>query len=84
MPRPGRAAGETDRRESRDRLELLTALIDGPGFDPVFRGDVIAIPGDHAVFPWHCVVPGCRRPRWAKQDLCAVHTAGWRTSRAAG
>ncbi len=84
MPRLGRAPGEADRRESRDRLELLTVLIDGPGFDPVLRGDVIAIPGDHAVFPWHCVVLGCRRPRWAKQDLCVIHAAGWRTSRAVG
>ncbi|MGH8920610.1 MAG: tyrosine-type recombinase/integrase, partial [Actinomycetes bacterium] len=83
-PRHDRAPGEAAGRESRDRLELLSALIDGPGFDPVFRGDVVQIPGDHAVFPWHCVVLGCRRPRWAKKDLCAVHAAEWRTSRAAG
>lgn len=28
-------------RTGRDRLELLTALINGPSFDPTFRGDVI-------------------------------------------
>jgi integrase len=83
-PRRDLAPGIPSGRESRDRLELLTALIDGPGFDPMFRGDVIAIPAEHAVFPWHCVVVGCRRPRWAKQDLCVVHTARWRTSRATG
>ena len=31
-------------REARDRLEILTALIDGPSFDPMFRPDVIEIP----------------------------------------
>lgn len=50
-------------RVSRDRLELLTTLINGPGVDPVLRGDVIVIPGDHAVFPWFCVVSECGRPR---------------------
>jgi integrase len=83
-PRRDRGPVIPSGRESRDRLELLTALIDGPGFAPMFRGEVIAIPADHAVFPWHCVVAGCRRPRWAKQDLCAIHSAQWRTVRATG
>lgn len=69
---------------ARDRLELVTALIDGPGFDPVLRGDLIRIPADHAVFPWDCVVLGCRRPRWSKNDLCAIHAHGWRTARGEG
>jgi hypothetical protein len=43
---------DADRREPRDRLELLTALINGPGFDPVFRDDVIRIPPGHRIYPW--------------------------------
>ena len=37
-------------RAGRDRLELLTALIDGPAFDPLFRPGVIRIPSRHPVF----------------------------------
>ena len=36
-------AGRPD-RAGRDRLEILTALISGPSFDPLFRPDVIKIP----------------------------------------
>ena len=43
-------------RAGRDRLELLTALIDGPAFDPLFRGEVIRIPARHPVFRWACLV----------------------------
>lgn len=81
---PGLTPGGGEGRETRDRLELLTALIDGPGFDPAFRGDVMRVPADHVVFPWHCVVLGCQRPRWTKSDLCAVHTAEWRAARTVG
>ena len=45
-------------RAGRDRLELLTALIDGPAFDPLFRGEVIRIPARHPVFRWACLVAG--------------------------
>jgi len=31
-------------RVARDRLELLTALISAPSFDPVYRPEVIRIP----------------------------------------
>jgi hypothetical protein len=41
-----------DGRESRDRLEILTALINGPGFDPLLRAEVIAVPTEHPVFGW--------------------------------
>ncbi|MEU7317103.1 site-specific integrase [Streptomyces sp. NPDC007083] len=75
---------DPDRRETRDRLEVLTALISGPGFDAVFRDDVIRIPARHPVYPWHCVVPDCERPRWQKKDLCATHDQQWRGARATG
>jgi integrase len=67
-----------DVRESRDRLELLTALIGGPAFDPALRPDVIEIPADHRVFPWGCRVPGCTRPRRSMRDLCDGHDSLWR------
>lgn len=72
------------RRESQDRLEVLTALINGPGFDPVFRNEVIRIPDRHPVYPWHCAVVDCERPRWAKKDLCAIHTEQWKHAKAGG
>jgi hypothetical protein len=37
-------------RESRDRLEILTALIDGPSFDAMFRPDVIEVPPAHPIY----------------------------------
>ena len=40
--RPGQAG--------RDRLEILTALIAGPSFDPVYRPDIITIPGGHPIY----------------------------------
>ena len=60
-------------RAGRDRLELLTALIDGPAFDPLFRGEVIRIPARHPVFRWACLVAGCERPRKGSLDMCHVH-----------
>ena len=60
-------------RAGRDRLELLTALIEGPAFDPLFRAGVIRIPAQHPVFWWACLVPGCERPRKASIDMCHIH-----------
>ena len=62
----------------QDRLELLTALIDGPAFDPLFRGEVIRIPPRHPVFRWACLVDGCERPRKTSQELkCQAATSDW-------
>lgn len=71
-------------RTGCDRLELLTALIKGPSFNPMFRRDVIRIPADHPIYPWQCVIADCERPRWTKGDLCAVHRAQWNKAKAAG
>ena len=60
-------------RAGRDRLGLLTALIDGPAFDPLFRGEVIRIPARHPVFRWACLVAGCERPRKGSLEMCHVH-----------
>jgi integrase len=71
-------------RERRDRLELLTALIGGPGFDPLLRGDIIEFPRDHPVWWWACRVPDCPRPRRGSTTLCTGHHAAWAKTRKAG
>jgi integrase len=63
-------------REVRDRLEILTALIGGPTFDPLFRTDIVRIPRGHAVYRWECVVGGCERGR-GSGDLCSIHRQEW-------
>lgn len=67
----------------RDRLEILAALISGPSFDPLYRGEVIQIPPSHPVYAWECVVAGCERPR-GYGDLCHQHRREWGHARAAG
>jgi integrase len=64
-------------RVGRDRLEILTALIGGPSFDPVYRPDVIEIPPGHAVYRWACVVDRCERSRTGGSDLCSEHQRQW-------
>ncbi len=65
-------------RVHKDRLELLSALISSPTFDPLFRDEVIFIPPDHPVFAWACNVPKCGRPRSESTDkLCCSHHEDW-------
>lgn len=71
-------------RLSRDRLELLTALINAPSFTPAFRADIIRIPPGDPAYPWHCVVPDCERPRTQNHDLCMVHVRQWRAAQPSG
>ena len=71
-------------RAGRDRLELLTALIEGAAFDPLFRAGVIRIPAWHPVFWWACLVPGCERPRKASIDMCHIHHQQWAQARGRG
>ncbi|MDX3540163.1 tyrosine-type recombinase/integrase [Streptomyces sp. MB09-01] len=62
--------GRTDRtRVGRDRLELLTALIDAPAFDPLFRDTLIFIPPHHPVYAWQCAVDDCKRIRRQPQPV---------------
>lgn len=72
LPQPSRPD-----RVGRDRLEILTALISAPSFDPMFRTDVVRIPRDHPTYRWWCVVPACERVRSSGADLCAVHMRAW-------
>ncbi|MBO0806338.1 MAG: tyrosine-type recombinase/integrase, partial [Nocardiopsaceae bacterium] len=76
LPRP-------DAREGRDRLEILTALISAPSFDPLFRGDIITIPAGHPVYRWNCLASGCGRPA-RSGDLCDGHERLWRKRRGEG
>jgi integrase len=76
FPARGMPGLET-RQVGRDRLELLRALINGPGFDPLYRGDMITIPADHPVYRWSCHVPECERAKSSRLDLCHVHQGEW-------
>jgi len=71
-------------RVGRDRLEVLTALINGPSFDPLFRAEVIRIPRQHSVYQWECVVAGCERVRTGGMDVCSIHRVEWCEARARG
>jgi integrase len=71
-------------RTDADRLELLTALINGPSVDPLFRAEVIRVRAGHPVYSWHCVVADCERPRWVGNDLCARHAEQCKQAKTAG
>lgn len=74
---------QPDAREGRDRLEILTALISAPSFDPLFRGQIIKIPAGHPVYRWSCLA-GCERPVAGRGDLCGAHERLWLEHRRAG
>lgn len=76
LPQPGA-------REGRDRLEIMTALVSAPSFDPLFRGDIIKIPAGHPVYRWNCLA-GCERTVMGHGDLCAAHQVLWRRHRGEG
>jgi hypothetical protein len=71
-------------RTSRDRLEILTALINAPSFDPLFRAEIITIPPNHPVYRWNCLVTDCERPKAGHGDLCSAHLEQWRECRLSG
>ncbi len=71
-------------RAGRDRLELLTALMDAPGFDPLYRSDLIAIPPRHPVYGWECAADACGRIRLRWGGLCHWRAPQWREARNAG
>lgn len=75
MVRPLASLG---RRNERDRLELLQALMGAPSFDPLYRDDVITIPRGHPVYLWWCAVPGCEQSRAQNTNYCQSHVRAWR------
>ena len=76
--------GDRPGRASRDRLEILTALIGGPSFNPVYRGNIVKIPGGHPIYRWECVVGPCERTRTGGSDLCTQHQQEWAAQSAQG
>jgi hypothetical protein len=70
-------------RARRDRLELLTTLMEAPGFDPLYRSDLIAIPPRHRVYGWGCDVDGCGRVR-TLNGFCHGHRPQWFEAQQAG
>ena len=76
--------GDRPERASRDRLEILTALIGGPSFDPVYRDDIVKIPGGHPIYRWECVISPCERTRTGGSDLCTQHQQDWAAQSAQG
>ncbi|TDC05076.1 site-specific integrase [Nonomuraea longispora] len=71
-------------RAGRDRLEILTALITSPTFDPIYRTDIIKIPLGHPVYRWECVVEDCERARTSGTEVCSIHRIEWVEARARG
>ncbi|MCX4869627.1 MULTISPECIES: hypothetical protein [Streptomyces] len=78
------AAGDERTRTPGDRLEMLTALIAAPSFDPLLRDDVIRTPPDHPVYGWECAVTGCVRSRDTFGSYCSGHRRQWRDMRQSG
>jgi integrase len=77
-------SNDDDSRVGRDRLELLITLIDAPGFDPLFRADIIELPGRHPAYGWQCAVNGCARVLILANDLCRTHLDEWKQAKKAG
>ncbi len=75
---------QPDAREGRDRLEILTALVSAPSFDPLFRGDIITIPAGHPAYRWDCLAAGCERAIASRNDLCRAHEDLWQEQRREG
>jgi hypothetical protein len=67
-------------RVKRDRLELLTALLTAPGFDPLFRADLIELPPRHPIFWWQCEVDDCDCVAKGTR-LCTGHMRHWRDAK---
>ncbi|MFD7137729.1 hypothetical protein [Streptomyces sp. NPDC059894] len=71
-------------RYTRDRLEVLTALLGGPSVDPLYRGSVIEIPADHPVYRWGCKVASCGNAKSSRRDICSPHEREWLRARREG
>jgi len=70
-------------RLTRDRLELLSALISAPSFDPLLNDDHILIPRDHPTFGWGCGVDACLRSSANHHAFCRAHMDDWAKAKAA-
>ncbi|MFD0226603.1 tyrosine-type recombinase/integrase [Streptomyces hirsutus] len=77
-------SGQGLSRTVSDRLEVLTALLAAPSCDPLFTGEVIRVPRDHAAYGWGCKVPKCERSHEPTRSLCSRHEIEWREQRQRG
>ncbi|MFE6052856.1 tyrosine-type recombinase/integrase [Kitasatospora sp. NPDC056446] len=70
-----------DRRQLRDQLEILNALLAGPTVDGYFTEDLVKFPPDHPVYGWRCSVPGCEgatASAGGAKDMCTAHLHEYR------
>ncbi|MFF5969936.1 hypothetical protein ACFY7C_00255 [Streptomyces sp. NPDC012769] len=69
-----------DRRQGRDRLEILQALLAGPTIDAFYAKDLVKFPEDHPVYGWKCRVTDCHGPAvgGGAKDMCIVHLEEFR------
>jgi len=65
------------RRESRDRVEVLTALLSAPNVEAFYRDDVIKVEPQHPVYAWECMAVACDAPRTGSKILCDAHLRRW-------
>jgi hypothetical protein len=79
-----RVVDRGDRRQSRDRLELLTTLLNGPTVESFYRDDIVRYPPEHRVFAWKCSVVSCDSPRTGRKDMCHQHIQEWARLKANG
>lgn len=77
-------ANDDTSRVRRDRLELLTALITAPSFDPLYREAVINVPPQHPVYAWQCSIDGCQRSRRMGHSICGSHNDLWNQAQTTG
>jgi hypothetical protein len=64
-------------RAGRDRLELLAALLNAPGVEPLYRDEIIRIPPDHPAYGLRCLVKSCGYAG-LRHGLCTGHHQQWR------
>lgn len=75
---------DVDPQLRRDRLELLTALIAAPQFDPLYRTDVIRFPRWHPTYWWGCEIKGCEGSTRDTGGLCGRHAILWAAAKSQG
>lgn len=76
------AVDRWDTWADRDRLEMLTALIEAPNFPALLRTDIIVFPIDHPAFGWGCLVRGCGRILKSRGGrFCGAHMVEWTASK---
>ncbi|MFD7537498.1 hypothetical protein [Streptomyces sp. NPDC059819] len=68
-------ASPTERRVSRDRLEVLSALLSAPTVPEIFRSELMRFDPFDPVYGWRCRVVDCPAPaaHGGGGLLCTIH-----------